>query len=96
MNDVLSAMNNWCFKWRMVINCSPNKTEIITFHTAENNKLLVPQSFKLGQKMVKVVSKSKVLGLIIDEDLSYKDHSEYIYNRLLKKWVLVAKYSNKN
>ena len=96
MNDVLSAMNNWCFKWRMVINCSPNKTEIITFHTAENNKLLIPQSFKLGQKMVKVVGKTKVLGLIIDEDLSYKDHSEYIYNRLLKKWVLVAKYSNKN
>ena len=96
MNHVLSVMKNWCFKWRMVINCSPNKTEIICFHSAEGDKSLIPESFNLGQNKVKVVSKTKVLGVIIDQDLSYKGHSEYIYNRLVTKWVLVAKYSNKN
>ena len=96
MNHVLMVMKNWCFKWRMVINCSPNKTQIICFHSAEGDKSLIPESFKLGQNKVKVVSKTKVLGVIIDQDLSYKAHSEYIYSRLLTKWVLVAKYSNKN
>ena len=96
MENVLQVMKNWCQKWRMVINCSPNKTEIICFHTAEGDKSLIPQSFKLGHDDVKVVNKTKVLGLIVDEDLNFKAHSEYIYNRLVTKWVLVSKYSNKN
>ena len=96
MDYVLQVMKNWCYKWRMVINCSPNKTEIICFHTTEQNKSLIPQTFNLGLNKINVVSKTKVLGLIVDEDLSYKAHSEYIYNRLLSKWAIVSKYSNKN
>lgn len=96
LNNVLTTMNNWCYKWRMVINCSPNKTEAICFNTAEGDSNLVPETFNLGEKTVKLVKKTKVLGLIIDEKLSFKPHSDYVYNKLVYRWVSIAKYSNKN
>ena len=96
LDKVLTVVNNWCSKWRMVINCSPNKTEVICFNTAENNKNLVPKTFKLGNKEIKLVSKTTVLGLVMDEDLSYKEHSNRVYKKLQFRWTLVCKYCNKN
>ena len=92
---VMKAVNNWAFKWRMVINCDPNKTEVICFHTAENDRRLIPLQYKLGDKTVKLVSQTKVLGLIIDEDLTFSQHAEMIYNKLVAKWVLICNSCNR-
>ena len=96
LEKVLTVVQHWSTQWRMVINCSPNKTEIICFHTSENNKDLIPKTFKLGEKEIKLVSKTKVLGLTVDEDLLYKEHSKEVYNKLLVRWILVSKYCSKN
>ena len=34
MTLVLGSISDWTSRWRMVINCEINKTEIICFHTA--------------------------------------------------------------
>ena len=35
MQLVLQAIESWVKKWRMCINCKPDKTEVIAFSTAE-------------------------------------------------------------
>ena len=95
MNLVLGSINEWTSRWRMVINCNVNKTEVILcFHSYSPQ--LVPTSFTLGDKTIQVTDNSKVLGVILDKNLTYKEHSSYVYNKLVYKWVNICRYSNRN
>ena len=96
MNNVLKCLNDWSRKWRLNINCDKNKTEIICFNTAENDKTMIPTSFKLGDKEIQRVTESKVLGVIIDEKLSYRSHSEQLLKDLLGRWANICSYSNRH
>ena len=93
---VLQCLESWTKKWRMKVNCDRNKTEVICFHTAENNKDLIPNSFKLGNKEINKVGETKVLGLTIDEDLNYIPHSQEVLRSLHAKWAILCQYSNKH
>ena len=95
-DEILLAIHKWAQRWRMVINCDKNKSEVIAFSTAENNRQLVPEKFKLGTKEIYKVNKTKVLGLIMDENLSYMEHSQEVHKKLIKKWAMICQYSNKN
>ena len=79
----------------MKVNCDRNKTEVICFNTSEGDINLIPQSFKLGNKDIYRVSETKVLGLIIDEDLMYKAHCQEVIKSLQGRWASICKYSSK-
>ena len=96
LEKVLDALNTWAKKWRMVINCQPNKTEVICFGTAENNRNLIPTEFKLGSQTIKLVKFTKVLGITIDEDLSFIEHSKQVYKKLTTRWNIIQMYCNRN
>ena len=51
-NEILETVHQWSRKWRMVINCNRNKSEVIAFATAENDRSLVPKTFKIGDKEI--------------------------------------------
>ena len=93
---ILDTVHEWSRKWRMVINCNRNKSEVIAFSTAENNRDLVPKTFKIGNKEIQRVAQTKVLGLVIDENLTYLPHSREVHKKLLRKWVLICQYCSKN
>ena len=95
-DEILTAVHRWSYKWRMVINCNPNKSEVVCFGTAEKNPDLVPKTFKIGDKEVKRVPHTKVLGLVIDENLTYMEHAKQVYKRLIKKWAMICQYCNRH
>jgi hypothetical protein len=76
----------------MVVNCQRNKTELICFGKESPDV----DSFGLGKNQILITDKTKVLGVILDKNLDFRDHSKLIRNRLLYKWVSMAKYSNRN
>ena len=96
MNHVLLRLHAWTRKWRMKINCDRNKTEIICFNTSENNINLIPNQFKLGNETILRVAQTKVLGLTIDEKLTYKAHSQAVLKRLYEVWSTLCKYASRN
>ena len=96
LKEVLQQLDQWTRKWRMKVNCDRNKTEVICFNTNEGDMNLVPQSFKLGNKDIYRVTETKVLGLVIDEKLSYRSHCELVTKSLQQRWVSICKYSNKH
>ena len=96
LNHVLSCLHNWSKKWRMKVNCDRNKTEVICFNTAEGNRDLIPKTFKLGNNDIHRVTETKVLGLIIDEKLTYIPHSQMVIKSLYDRWATICKYSNKH
>lgn len=94
--NVLDCLHKWSKKWRLKINCDRNKTEVICFNTAEGNRDAIPKQFKLGNKDINRVSETKVLGLIIDEDLSYNHHSQMVLKSLHERWATICNYTNKH
>ena len=96
LEDALNTIHAWSKKWRLVINCQPDKTEVICFSTAERDRSLLPNTFKLGDSDIRLVQSSKVLGLIIDENLNFQEHSKYVYKKLCHIWVKVCQYSNRH
>ena len=93
LHTVTASLYEWSRRWRMIINCDPNKTEYICFGS-DDSDTLIPNSVSIGRKEVKRVEKTKVLGLTFDENLSFIPHSEDIHRRLLGKWAEICKYSN--
>ena len=89
LQAVLNALNTWALKCRMKINCLPNKTEVMCFGTAENDRSLIPQEFKLGSQKIKLVKNTKVLGITIDEELTFMEHSKDVYKKLITRWNLI-------
>ena len=94
-NELLENITAWKNKWRLKINCQKDKTEVICFNTAENNEKLVPKTFKLDKENINLVEKTKVLGLIIDKDLTYEYHAEDTLKILNLIWVDICKYSSR-
>ena len=91
--EVLNDLHIWCRKWRMVINCNKDKTEYVCFGVAKKYDQ-IPNNFKIGDKLIQKVEKTKVLGLTIDSKLSFTDHSQKTYQRLCEKWVKICEYCN--
>ena len=96
LNKVIKSVENWVKKNRMIINCQPDKTEIMCFSTAEGNKSMIPKTFKLCGQDIKLVKNTKALGLIIDDELTFIDHGNSVYKKLVKKWAIICNYSHRH
>ena len=96
MDDVMSSLDNWCKQWRLVINCKVDKTEIVVFTPKGVQNHTLPNNVEMGDKKIRIVQKSKVLGLIIDSNLSYEEHSKEIARQLNNRWVNICRHSNHN
>ena len=96
MVQVLSSLEIWCNQWRLVINCKVDKTEIVIFSPKDKEHQELPQDIGMGEKNIRIVQKSKVLGLTIDNKLNYESHSIMIFRQLNNIWVNICKYSNRN
>ena len=67
----------WCRRWRMKANCDTNKTECIIIRpkSKANIGLTTPAELRIDGNKIKYVKKSKVLGLMIDDELTFKQHA---------------------
>ena len=96
MQRICDKLNVWCNHWRMKINCDRNKTEVIivsqkdsTIHTS------IPPKLQIGQDYIEYVEKSKVLGIIIDNKLSFNHHASKILKSCWYDWWKISKKTNR-
>ena len=76
----LNIVEKCCRTWRIQINGF--KTEIM--HITSDG--LTTSVFTLGNEACKIKSKTKTLGLIVDNACSFKDHTELVVARCKNKW----------
>ena len=94
LNLAMDRIKYWTSCWRMVINCNTNKTEIICFNSYDHAG--VPTSFNHGVKSIQLTDHTKVLGVILDSKLTFKQHSKHVHNNLVYRWVCMSRYANRN
>jgi len=93
MQLICNTLITWCNKWRLIINCSRNKTEVIQIQNEKSLNISDPTipNIKVGLSELAYVDKSKVLGVIIDKDLSFNQHSRDVLRRCWYYWYKISK-----
>ena len=85
MQKVCNYLYRWCRKWRLVINCSKNKTESIIMKSKDTSVSIVPK-LKIGSDEIQYVQKSKILGVIVDDDLKFDQQAKTILKNCWYAW----------
>ena len=71
VNQNLDMMKNWCDKWNMSI--AADKTEVLVF-PYDGKQPEETVSVKYGEELLKVTNSKKVLGIVLDSCLNFKEH----------------------
>ena len=80
----------WCKKWRMVVNGS--KTELLLLNCLADNT----EPILLNGERCKTKQTTKPLGLTIDTNLTYREHTSITASKALTSWRLLKnKCSNR-
>ena len=87
MQAVADYITKWCSKWRLVVNCSRNKTEVLIV----KNKLTDDEKnsavkIKITGTELEYVDKSKVLGITMDEKLTFEAHARTVLRNIWYAW----------
>ena len=91
LQNACDYIHEWCKKWRFVVNCSRNKTEIIILSPGlccEDSHIL--QQIQLGDHKLHYVEKSKVLGVIVDESLAFDHHAKAVLKNCWHAWYKLS------
>ena len=96
MQRLCNELSKWCKKNKLKINCDVNKTEAIILKTCNKSYNKPPPDLNISNNKIRYVKSTKVLGIILDEDLNFKVHAEEKYKECKKKWGLLTRSTNRN
>ena len=85
MQDRFEALNTWCNKWRMTIN--ENKTQILCFNQKEHIEIKIKMK---GKELIQVKD-TKVVGIVVDENLRFTKHAQHAKEKSLKALYGISK-----
>ena len=83
LNKELEDVHDWLNYNKLSLNAEKSKYMLIT----KNNKLrhCKNNALKIGNRNLEQVDRIKYLGIIIDDGLMFRDHANYIINKITKK-----------
>ena len=90
MQKVCDSLNSWCVKWRMVINCAKEKTEAIILKNGTADDSTKVCNLKIGNNRIEYVKKTRVLGLVLDENLEYNMHATSTLQNCWYSWLQIS------
>ena len=93
MNAELSHLNDWFCANKLSLNT--DKTKYVLFHKAkskDNLHLVLPDLF-INDVKIKSENSLKFLGVMIDENLTWKTHTELVENKISKSIEILFKAS---
>ena len=94
MKIAMKAIDIWTKRWRMVINCQNDKTDVIHFSpAAKQQQPLNPKP--LVSNSLQFTSATKVLGVCIDNKLSFEDHSCKMAKKMCNRWRMITRLTNR-
>ena len=86
----LDEVDDWCKTNKMILHPEKSKSMIITTH---QKRQLHQYQLKLRINNIDIeqVKKHKLLGIIIDENLTWEDHINHLYKQLSQNLFLLSK-----
>eukprot|EP00116_Pleurobrachia_bachei_P003320 sb/3463582/ len=97
MEEVLNYIKDWCHKWRLMVNCEQNKTEVLVIQPrTRSTSAYTPVPLFLGNSEIRYAGKSKVLGVYIDTKLEFREHGRYVLGKCWHSWYILTGNSTRH
>ena len=90
INNELKLVSEWLKLNKLSLNIE--KTKAMLFHTSQRH-IVTPDIFIDGNK-IEFVKEFKFLGLVIDENLSFKQHVNFVSKKISKTIGILARLKN--
>ena len=87
----LSLLHDWCRKNGMVLNTLKTKVTLITSRQKRNNLYESVLSLKYNDIDIKMTTSDKILGVHVDENLSWNDHYQHVSKKVSSYLWLLSK-----
>ena len=94
MQKICDQMSEWCRKWRLAVNCKRNKTEAVIVKSKDVSSTVLGKLVISGQT-IEFVSKSRVLGISVDEDMSFQDHARNVLKSCWYEWYRLSSHTTR-
>jgi hypothetical protein len=89
----LNEISDWCLENKMVLH--PGKTKCMVIASRQKHQLTpLNLSLFLDSKEIQQVTEHRLLGVIIDEKLSWKTHIEFVCKQVSRNIYLLSQLSN--
>ena len=85
MQKICNLLTSWCKRWRLVVNCNKNKTEAVIVKSKDSSTTVIGKLMISG-KQIEFVKKSRVLGILIDENLTFQDQARSVLRGCWYEW----------
>ena len=95
MQNICNYLSLWCRQNKLVINCDINKTEAIILKTDNPTNVNNIPELEINGKHINYVKQTKVLGIILDENLEFEQHALQKLKDCNKKWGVITKSTNR-
>ena len=87
LNDVAEQIHSWCIKNKLTVHTKKSKVMIL-----QQRRLIGPLlPVKMGQNCLEYVNSEKVLGINIDEKLSWKEHTDKVVKSMSSKICMLKR-----
>ena len=98
MQLMFKYLHVWCSKWKLIPNCDKNKTECIMITPTSSSAPDVTAFGPLiiGNRPITYTSQSTVLGLTIDEKLTFKSHAKLKLKQCWFAWYRITQNSTRH
>ena len=90
INQELNSINQWFQANKLSIN--ETKTKAMYFHTHQREVLEL--SIKLNGKDIEFVKEFNYLGIILDSNITWKQHIKHIFNKISRTAGIMSKLKN--
>ena len=95
--ECCNHISQWCSKWRLIVNCDRDKTECLIIKPSHNmHKFTSMVELQINGKTVNFASSTKVLGLHIDDELSFNLHSGKVLQRSWHAWFKITRNTTRH
>ncbi len=92
LNMTLERVSEWFEYNRLSLNV--NKTNLMVFGTQPGCKKMEGLDVRINGQQIKQQDKVKYLGIMLDPQLSFKNHVEYVRGKTVGKIKLLSRISN--
>ena len=90
----LNLLQDWCRKNGMVLNTLKTKVMLITSRRKRNNLYESVLSLKYNDIDIEMTTSDKILGVRVDENLSWNDHYQHVSKKVSSYLWLLSKIKN--
>ena len=93
--ELCDHLATWCTQWRLTVNCDENKTECLVIRPHGKCDTRLKQLDINGNK-IKFAKSTKILGLVVDDLLSFKIHAGKTLQRCWYSWYKITRNSHRH